>query len=395
MLEINGHAFGHTYESGILDAERSLQEPGRSIGAFDGDTVIGTATAFSFELTVPGGVVPAAGVSWVGVLPTYRRRGVLRALMAAQLHDVRDRGHEPVAILWASEPAIYGRFGYGLASQTLPMKVPRDPDALRADVPTDPGLRLRLVPAEDWKLTSDVYAAEARTRPGMIGRDDRWHEIAVSDFPSLREGNSALRCVVAEDGSGVRGYARYSTKRAWNGAVPSGTVYVRELLAADDAALAALYRYLFDLDLMTEVDLANVPVDTPLLHWLRNARVARPTWRDGLYLRVLDVGRALSQRSYSIPVDVVLGVVDRDHPQNDGSWRLVGGPVGGRCERTDDTPDVTLGVAELGAVYLGGTELAGLAQAGRVQGRAGLDGGIEALSMAFRWSPQPWCPFVF
>ena len=142
VLEVDGNAFGGTLEAEVNDGERLLQEPGRSLGAFDGASLVGLTSAFSFDLTVPGAVVPAAGVSWVGVLPTHRRRGVLRGLMTSQLHDVRERGREAVAILWASEPVIYGRFGYGLASHAYAMKVPRNPHALRADAPSDPALRL-------------------------------------------------------------------------------------------------------------------------------------------------------------------------------------------------------------------------------------------------------------
>jgi predicted acetyltransferase len=395
ILEVDSNAFGNTMEPEVLDAERVLQEPGRTQGAFDGPTLVGLTSAFSFDLTVPGAVVPAAGVSWVGVLPTHRRRGVLRGLMTAQLYDVRERGREAVAILWASEPVIYGRFGYGLASRAYSMKVPRSAHALRSDAPSDPALRLRLVPAEDWKATADVYAATAAARPGMVGRDDRWHRRGASDFPSLRDGRSALRCVVAEDDTGVRGYARYSTKPDWSTPVPSGTVDVREVIAVDSAALAALYRYLFDIDLMGVAELWNVPADSPLLHWLNNTRSTRPVWHDGLYVRLVEVGTALAQRSYSAPVDVVLEVSDQVCPWNDGRWRLVGGPDGARCERSDDAPDLTLGVTDLGGAYLGGTALGELAAAGRVQLRAGGADVLPAVSAAFSTSPAPWSSFVF
>jgi predicted acetyltransferase len=395
VLEVDGNAFGSTFEAEVIESERELHEPGRSLGAFDGSTLVGLTSAFSFDLTVPGAVVPAAGVSWVGVLPTHRRRGVLRGLMTTQLNDVRERGREAVAILWASEPVIYGRFGYGLASNAYSVKVPRNAHALRADSPTDPALRLRLVPAEDWKLTADVYAAAAAARPGMIARDERWHRRAASDYPSLREGRSALRCVVAEDDSGIRGYARYSTKPDWSTPVPSGTVHVREVIGVDGAALAAIYRYLFDLDLMGLADMWNVPVDSPLLHWLNNTRATKPVWQDALYVRLVDVGTALAQRRYSAPVDVVLEVKDPLLPWNDGRWHLVGGPDGARCERSEDEPDLTLGVTDLGGAYLGGTALGGLAAAERVQVRAGGADVLPVVSAAFATSPAPWCPFVF
>src|SRR5215210_1342835 len=395
VLEVDGNAFGSTMDAEVLESERVLQEPGRTLGAFDGASLVGLTSAFSFDLTVPGAVVPAAGVSWVGVLPTHRRRGVLRGLMTAQLYDVRERGREAVAILWASEPVIYGRFGYGLASRAYAMTVPRNAHALRSDSPSDPALRLRLVPAEDWKLTADVYAAAAAARPGMIARDERWHRRAASDYPSLREGRSALRCIVAEDDSGLRGYARYSTKPDWSPPVPSGTVHVREVIGVDGAALAALYRYLFDLDLMGVTDVWNVPVDSPLLQWLDNARATKPTWQDALYVRLIDVGAALAQRRYAAAVDVVLEVSDPVLPWNDGRWRLVGGPDGARCERTEDEPDLTLGVTDLGGAYLGGTALGELAAAGRVQVREGAADVLPAVSAAFATSPAPWCPFVF
>jgi predicted acetyltransferase len=396
ILEVDSNAFGNSFDAEVVEAERDLHEPGRTLGAFDGRTLVGVTTAFSFDLRVPGAGVPAAGVSWVGVLPTHRRRGVLRGLMTAQLYDVHERGREAIAILWASEPVIYGRFGYGLASRAYAMRVPRGAHALRSDAPSDPALRLRLVAADDWKLTADVYAAAAAARPGMIARDERWNRRATSDYPSMRQGRSALRCVVAEDDSGPRGYARYSTRPDWSSTpVPSGTVDVREVIGVDGAAQAALYRYLFDLDLMGVAELWNVPVDDPLLHWLNNTRSTKPIWQDALYVRLVDVGSALSQRTYSTAVDVVLEVSDQVCPWNEGRWRLVGGPDGARCERSEDAADLTLSVTDLGGAYLGGTSLGELAAAGRVQVRAGASELLPAVSAAFSTSPAPWCPFVF
>ena len=277
--------------------------------------------------------MPAAGISWVGVLPTHRRRGVLRALMTHQLHEIHERGREPLAILWASEPPIYGRFGYGLASRAYALDVSRSPDALRADVPTDPTLRLRLVPADDWKITAEVYAQVAAQRPGMLVRDDRWWRKAVRDVPSMREGRSALRCVVAEDDSGVRGYARYATKQDWGPGRPKGTVHRARGAAVDGPARALLYRFLFDQDLMSQVDVWNVAVDDPLLLWLENVRSATPRWLDALYVRLIDVPAALKARTYTAPVDVVLDVTDPLCPWNEGRWQLVarGGEVS--CDR--------------------------------------------------------------
>jgi predicted acetyltransferase len=365
------------------------------VGAFDGAQLVGLTTAYSFEIGVPGAVVPAAGISWVGVLPTHRRRGILRSLMTHQLNEIHDRGREAIAVLYATEPVIYGRFGYGLASCSWSVTVPRDPQALRPDAPRDATVRLRLVPAEDWKLVADVYDTLAKNRAGLVARDQRWHQRAASDFPSMRNGRSALRCVVAEDDTGLRGYARYSTKQEWKNGVAAGLVDVREIVSLDAPARAELYRYLFDLDLTSSVSLWNVPVDDPLLHWVTNPRSASPVRHDSLYVRMLDVGRALSDRRYALPVDVVLGVTDAMCPWNDGAWRLVGGPDGATCSRTDDEADLTLSSRELGAIYLGGTSLTELAQVGWVTAGSRPRPDLEQLAVAFLADPRPWSAFVF
>jgi predicted acetyltransferase len=377
----------------VTDFEHGLIEPGRSIGAFDGSTLVGVAAAFSFDLTVPGAVVPAAGVSWVGVLPTHRRRGILRSLMTHQLNDIHGQGREPLAVLWASEPQIYGRFGYGLAIRAYSLTVPRSAHALRPDVPSDPRVFLRLVPADDWKLTAAVYDEVARTRPGMMGRDERWWQRAVRDEPSLREGRSELRCVVAEDEDGIRGYARYTTKPDWSTGQPKGTVNVREVFGTDPAAKSALYGYLFDLDLMGSTDLWNLPTDEAVLYWLENIRATSPRWLDTLYVRLVDVAPALRARRYATPVDVVLDISDPLCSWNDGRWQLIDDNDGVRCERTELRADLALSVTELAAAYLGGTPLTDLAAAGRVEELT--KGSLRTTSAAFMSSPAPWCPIVF
>jgi predicted acetyltransferase len=392
FVSVDGHAFGMTAPQELLEASKQLHEPGRGIGAYDDDDrLVGIATAFSFDLTVPGSTLGAAGVSWVGVLPTHRRRGVLSSLMDYQLRSVHDAGREPLAVLWASEPAIYGRYGYGLASRAVSATVPRDAVSLLPLAPEDKELRLRLVPSDDASLTAPVYDRVAATRPGMMARDERWWRRVVDDQPSMREGRSELRCVLAEDAEGVRGYARYQTKQDWDD-FGKGRVSVREVMASDPAALAALYRYLFDLDLMGTTVLGNLPVDDPLLLWLRNPRLAKPELEDALYVRLVDLPAALSSRTYASEVDVVLEVRDSTCPWNAGRWRLTGGALGSSCEQTEDAPDLALDTRELGAAYLGGTSLTELAAAGLVTGSAAT---VASTSAAFAHTPAPWCPIVF
>ncbi|MET8676295.1 GNAT family N-acetyltransferase [Streptomyces sp. NPDC004647] len=372
---------------------RDLTEVERSIGAWDGDDCVGTAGAFSFRLSVPGGaLVPVAGVTMVSVLATHRRRGVLRSMMRRQLDDVRTRG-EPLAVLTASEPEIYGRFGYGAATEQLVAEV--DTSRVRLTVPdgTD-DVRLRLAAPEDVRDACEaVYARRVTARPGMLARLPRWERLPVLDPASERAGASPLQCVLAERDGETVGFALYAIKPEWEPAGPKGTVVLRDIEALDPAAYAALWRFLFDLDLTSTIETRNRPVDDPVLHLVSDPRRCRISVRDSLYARLVDVGAALEARTYATPVEVVFEVTDAFCPWNEGRWRLTGDTKGASCRRTEDAADLELSVRELGAAYLGGTALSALAAAGRV--RELRQGTLTEASVAFRSDVAPWLPHGF
>lgn len=393
LARVIEHAFGEAPDEETAAHERELLEFDRTLAAFDGDAIVASAAAYSYDMTVPGGSVPTAGVTWVSVLPTYRRRGILTALMRRQLDDIKKAGREPIAALWASEPAIYGRFGYGAASVSVGLTVPRSANRLRAVAGTD-GLRVRLVePAESVPLVLPVYDHERGRRPGMFALSDKLQQMRNYVPERAREGASPVRVVLVEDDADVRAYARYMTKSHWADGGPDSTVVVREVEGRDPAALATVWAYLLDIDLSARVEIRNRPVDDALLGLLVELRRAQPTLGDGIYVRIMDVGAALAARTYATPVDVVLEVRDDFCPWNAGRWRLVGDATGARCDRTEDAADVALDVREVGAAYLGGTSLHGLADAGLVTEHS--PGAVRELSAALRHEPAPWCPIVF
>jgi predicted acetyltransferase len=401
---VDEHAFHRGSMSvGARAGSLSRFEFDRSLAAFDPDSAgpVGITSIFSFRLTVPGAAVPTAAVSWVGVLPSHRRRGVLRSLMRRQLADIRDR-REPIAVLWASEASIYGRYGYGRASWHLGYTVRRGetvltPSALSAA----DGLRLRLVePSDAYAELAKVYETVLPTRPGFFARNEQWWQKALDDPEEERKGAAPLRCMLAEDDSGPRGYAAYSGVDRWTDEtfLPDCTLNVRELVAADPGASAALWADLLSRDLTSEFRAVFRPVDDPLLSQLADPRRLRPVICDGLWVRLVDVPRALAARRYSAPADVVIEVRDAGLPENDGRWRLTttGGAADGlaaTCERTGDPADLALDVAELGGAYLGGTRLGALAVAGLVE--ESRPGAVRQLSAAMAWDPAPWCPLVF
>uniref|UniRef100_A0AAU2JQ23 GNAT family N-acetyltransferase n=1 Tax=Streptomyces sp. NBC_00049 TaxID=2903617 RepID=A0AAU2JQ23_9ACTN len=374
---------------------KPLTETERSLGVWDRGTCVGSASAFSFRLSVPGGaIVPAAGVTMVGVSPTHRRRGVLRSLMRRQLDDVRAAG-EPLAVLTASDPAIYGRFGYGTATYALAVDI--DTTRVRLSVP--PGtddVRLRLVDPEQALADCErVYAALVPGRPGMPARQPGWERLTLLDPPALRAGASPLKCVVAEREDGeVVGYARYRVKADWDLSGSEGTVEVNDLDALDPAVSAALWRYLFGIDLTWTVRASRRPADDPVLHLVSDVRRSRARVRDSLYVRLVDLPAALAARTYGAPLDVVVEVEDAFCPWNEGRWRLVADAKGGaRCTRTEEPAELALSVRELGSAYLGGITLTSLAAAGRV--RELRPGALSEASRAFAWDVAPWLPHGF
>jgi predicted acetyltransferase len=333
----------------------------------------------------------------VGVLPTYRRRGILRALMNRQLADIAERAEEPIAALWASETPIYGRYGYGRATAQGHFRFERGEGALDAAAPADPRLSLRLAePVEVVAELAKVHDAVLARQPGFHTRSADWWSRVLYDPEEDRHGFSPLRCVLAEDATGVRGYGLYTAAGRWDDStgLPDSTLVIRELVAGDPAASAALWHDLLGRDLVTTVLADRRPAEDPVLYQLLDQRRARARVSDGIWVRIIDLPAALSRRAYPCPVDVVLSVTDRQLAGNAGRWRLRADGRGDvSCSRTGDAADVALDIRELGAAYLGGTRLGTLAAAGLVTELR--PGTVGALSAALSWDPAPWCPQIF
>jgi predicted acetyltransferase len=398
---VSEQAFNSTWpREEMLRLDRMVIEPERTLVAFDGEQMVGTTLVLSFGMTVPGGeALGTAGVSGVSVLPTYRRRGILTSLMRRQLDDIA-AGSEPLAALFASESAIYGRYGYGQAAPNYGFTFHRGDGQLHplpADAPPAPTLRLA-DPKDALPEMKAVYERLRPTRPGMLTQHDGWWNANVADPASMREGNTPQVCVIAEDEWGARGFAVYVAKPEWGSdGIPAQALTVRGLFWTDPAACAALWADLLSRDLVGEIHARGRPVDDPVLHMLVDPRRARTRVADGLYVRIVDLPAALTGRAYGCAVDLVIEVRDALLPANEGRWRLqAGGPRDGgkpACERTTAEADISLPVTALGAAYLGGTRLGALAAAGQVGEHR--PGALAELSTAMWWDPAPWSPMSF
>ena len=386
-LNVISHYFGS--ENTPEDAERFALwiEVERMHVALDGEQIVGGAGAFSFSVSVPGGAsVPTAGITVVGVLPTHRRRGVLTALMREQLADARRRG-DVAAYLWASEGTIYGRFGYGLASRMGSIQLSRD--RTRFAQPFEPRGTVRLVELEEAARTFPPLYEQMRTqRPGMFARSKEWWETRrLYDDPARRPGGPKNRALLELDGKPA-GYAIYTVKQDWVSGFSKGVVTITEVVAPTPEAARELWRWLLDFDWTSEFASDYLPLDHELFFLLAEPRRMQFKINDGVWVRLIDVGAALSARSYN-DGEIVFEVEDALLPENAGRWRVT--PLG--AERTDAAADIRLDVTGLGSVYLGGFSFGALVRASRAVELT--EAAATRADALFRTDVDPWCPEIF
>jgi predicted acetyltransferase len=378
-------AFHEAPDNDTLARQANVQELDRSWAVFESGEVVATGASYSTSLSIPGGELPCAAVSWLTVLPTHRRRGMLRQLVARVFDDAKKRG-EPLAALWASGGSIYRRFGFGpaVAGSDYQIDIGLDLPVLPESEPAE----VRLEPVQTAVATiAPVYERARAERGGMLARSSAW-------WTNRLLAGARRRLVVARDRSGNAGaYALYQTR----GDPPSATVELVELVAFSAADQVALWSYLCGLELAAMLEAPHRPVDDPLPFLFEDIRRPRLTGQgDCLWLRLLDVPRALEQRLWTSDLRLILDVGDPTLVANHGRWLLEAtGGSHASCRRiADDTNvDLELDVAELGAVYLGGVPLARLAAAGRV--REHTPGSITAFDDALRPPLAPWTPEHF
>jgi predicted acetyltransferase len=381
-----GFAFGFDATDEIDKLLADVTEFDRAITAFDGDDIVGTSGMISFVMNVPGGALPTAGLTFIAVRPTHRRRGILRGMMQRQFSQAHER-EEPLSALYAAEAAIYPRFDYGHAVPHLRFEIDRRHASFLDQ--GSPSGSVRFVDVEAMKERGPaVYAAATRDRPGMMQRSaERW-EIRMWDPEPWREGWTARRLAFYEEAGEALGYVMWRAKEKWDGDLPEGRILVVELMAATPDAYAALWRFVLDLDLTQKIETWGRPVDEPLPWLLKDPRRVQRKQQEGLWVALVDVPRALEARRYRTEGRLVMEVRDAFCEWNNGRYLLEGGPEGAVCSRTTATPDVVLSAADLGALYLGGQRAAPMAWVGRIDADPATAATIDAM---FGWHRPPWC----
>ena len=380
-------AFAEPLEDVDYEVERVSLRRERTVAAFEDGRSVGFSASYEFELSIPGGSVPTAGVTWVGVVPTHRRTGILRRFMERLLADARAQG-EPLAALFASEAPIYGRFGFGLATHNLTL----DAESHRIVWRDDPGASgtVSFVDEEDaYELFPAIYDRVRETRNGFLSRSEHWwREHRLRDFEHRRQGASHRYNALLELDGEPAAYAVYRIKGDWGDNYARGEVRIIEAFATSPTATRELWRFLFGVDLTTRVKSEMFDPGSPLFLLVVDPRALHISVRDGLWLRLVDVEEALRRRTYAGNEEVVLEVRDAGLPENAGRYR-----VGSGVERTDDDADVAVDVTDLASAYLGAFSFSRLASAGRVDELH--SGAIARADALFRTPLPPYCPEEF
>jgi predicted acetyltransferase len=369
-----------TFEKEELDSFLKFVGKIERWAAYDGERIVGSMGYIDFQTASRDKVISTAGVTIVTVSPTHRRRGILTRMMEIAQRDAIDRGCA-MASLYASEPPIYGRFGFGLAMSRENQKIDRSRAVL---TPSHDTGSIRLV---DWKSrfgdVEHVFNRAGADRLGWIKRSELAWDHRFEDQEWNRRGDGELQCAVYYDGESAEGYVLYRrTSEDRTG------LKIDELVGVTRAAEHALWNYCFGMDLVEEVSIRNRPMDDSLPWMLTDTRALERIPQDSIWTRIFDVSEVLESRAYSAVSDLAITVIDESGGYAAGTFLLSASEDGATCTPTDRSPDLTMNVAQLGTIAFGGTRASVLARAGLID-----ENSVGALSRAdgmFATRKAPW-----
>ncbi len=360
-----------------FDAHRLVFTPDRSIMAFDGKNMVGNALSYEMDMYIPGGLSKIAAVASVSVQATHRRKGINRSIMKYQLEDIHSR-QEPLAVLQASESIIYGRYGYGMASFENNLEIEKTRSAYAIDhVPE--GQSYFIEESEAREIFPQIYAKAIENRVGMVRRNENWWEFRFRE-PGLKGGDPKSWFVKYQKNGENDGYLRYT--------INDVELNVIELIASSHEAYSSLWRLCLDMDLVDIIKAEHRPADEELKWMLADPRRLVEHSCDRYWVRLVDVKKALSQRSYLVDGSLTLEVRDSFLPWNQEVVELRSESGESSCATSNRNPDIVLSAGDLGAVYLGGINFSTLLAAGRIEEIT--KGSISKANLMFSTKRNPW-----
>jgi len=360
-----------------FDTHRLVFTPDRSIMAFDGKNMVGNALSYEMDMYIPGGISKIAAVASVSVQATHRRKGINKSIMKYQLEDIHSR-QEPLAVLQASESIIYGRYGYGMASFESNLEIEKTRSAYAIDHASE-GQPYFIEESEAIEIFPQIYAKAIENRVGMVRRRENWWEFRFRE-PGLKGGDPKSWFVKYQKNGEADGYLRYTINDA--------ELNIIELIASSHEAYSSLWRLCLDMDLVDIIKAEHRPADEELKWMLADPRRLVEHSSDRYWVRLVDVKKALSQRSYSVDGSLTLEVKDNFLPWNQEVVELRSESGESSCATSNKNPDIVLSAGDLGAVYLGGINFSTLLAAGRIEEIT--KGSVSKANLMFSTKRKPW-----
>ena len=360
-----------------FDAHRLVFTPDRSIMAFDGKNMVGNALSYEMDMYIPGGISKIAAVASVSVQATHRRKGINKSIMKYQLEDIHSR-QEPLAVLQASESIIYGRYGYGMASFESNLEIEKTRSAYAIDHASE-GQPYFIEESEAREIFPQIYAKAIENRVGMVRRRENWWEFRFRE-PGLKGGDPKSWFVKYQKNGEADGYLRYTINDA--------ELNIIELIASSHEAYSSLWRLCLDMDLVDIIKAEHRPADEELKWMLADPRRLVEHSSDRYWVRLVDVKKALSQRSYSVDGSLTLEVKDSFLPWNQEVVELRSESGESSCATSNKNPDIVLSAGDLGAVYLGGINFSTLLASGRIEEMT--KGSVSKANLMFSTKRKPW-----
>ena len=392
------HGFGeHVHPDDIVRLRNERVELDRLVAAVDtqSNRIIGTGGADSYWLTVPGGeLVPMAGVAYMTTSVTHRRQGAFSNMMT-YIHDAaRERG-DVISGLWASQSHLYGRFDYGLSINSYDWEI--DPSFgefshFPAANANNADIKVSFIDANEAEVVlPGIYERMHRQTTGSVNRTSGRWRYQLFDEERVRQGASPLFFAVCEEAGEQTGYVSYRMRR--QGDSDMGTLEVVEQVSATDVAHATIWRFLLDFDLVGKITAINRPSDDSLWWMLSDPRRLRRKSHDALWVRLLDIPKALEARTYNSDGILKIGLVSDVQPESAGTYVIEIDDSRGSVKKTNDKPDVVMTPADLSALYLGGISSGPLFEAGRINEIT--TGSLAKLTGMFNTDSAPWCAHYF
>jgi predicted acetyltransferase len=395
LMRTSEIGFSEDLPDDLIARIQRVADPDRWIAAFDDERIVGTSGVFGVRMRVPGGDIPTGGVTFVTVLPSHRRRGLMSGMMRLMIDDCHHRG-EPLATLWAAEGAIYQRFGFGLATVSMNLEAESTSVGFALDWPREGSFRL-LPAGEGRELVAPVYEAARSSRAGFMARTPDWWVGVLPLAEKDAKGGEARRLVVFETADGPEAYAVYKIKAEWNSRGPAATLTVEEAIGSTARGTREIWRYLFEVDLVRTLKTWRLPADHPLFSLAAEPRRLGTTMGDGLWLRIVDVAAALEGRTYGIDGHgsgkLIFELRDDYCPWNTGRWSLDVADGSGKASRTEAPADLSLAPNELASLFMGGFTATALAGSGKIEELR--PGGLATADSLFPSALKPWCPQEF